>query len=217
MDVFPKIFNDPQLHLNYGSLPRLSFKRPGWVYKIVKRGIDWVIAMLFIILFSPLILVISVFIWIKTKRRPIIKLRRVGYGGREFGMYKFMTMRGKVREAKSPRGIDDPRIYSWGKWLRRMSLDELPQLINVLKGEMSLVGPRPEMPGEVAKYRAWQRMRLDVKPGLTGLWQILGRKDLPLSQNLQYDLYYVASRSLWFDLWILIRTPWVVLMGKGAY
>ncbi len=217
LNIFPKIFNDPSLHLNYKSLPRLSFNQPNWFDQKLKRLTDITLSILLLLLFSPLIIGIAIFIFLKTKNWPVIKLKRVGYKGRLFVFYKFLTMRGPIKEAKSPRSIRDNRIYAWGRWLRRTSLDELPQFINVIKGEMSLVGPRPEMRLETAKYKPWQKIRLEVKPGLTGLWQVLGRKDLPLNQNLQYDLYYVANRNFWFDLLILIKTPWVVLTGRGAY
>ncbi|MGQ9733011.1 MAG: sugar transferase, partial [Candidatus Zipacnadales bacterium] len=118
---------------------------------------------------------------------------------------------------EAPSTEEDARITSVGRWLRRSSLDELPQLWNVLRGEMSLVGPRPEMPFIVEQYEPWQRRRLDVKPGLTGLWQILGRKDLPLRDNIEYDFYYIRNRSLTLDLVILLKTIGVVLRGRGAY
>ena len=117
----------------------------------------------------------------------------------------------------SPTHKEDERITTVGKLLRRASLDELPQLLNVLKGDMSLVGPRPEMPFLVAQYDRWQRKRLDVKPGITGLWQVLGRKNLPLEQNLQYDFYYIKNRTVLMDLVILLKTIKVVIIGKGAY
>jgi lipopolysaccharide/colanic/teichoic acid biosynthesis glycosyltransferase len=117
----------------------------------------------------------------------------------------------------APQAGDDPRITPVGRWLRRSSLDELPQLWNVLRGEMSLVGPRPEMPFIVAGYDEWQRRRLTVKPGLTGLWQILGRKDLPMHANLQYDFYYIRNRGVALDLSILLRTIGAVLSRRGAF
>ena len=113
--------------------------------------------------------------------------------------------------------LRDPRITRYGRWLRRSSIDEIPQLLNVLRGEMSLVGPRPEMPFIVASYDEWQRRRLSVKPGITGLWQILGRKDLPMHENLHYDFYYIRNRSLWLDISLMIRTVWAVLSRRGAY
>jgi len=119
--------------------------------------------------------------------------------------------------AAAPRHGDDPRITEIGKWLRRYSLDELPQFWNVLKGEMSLVGPRPEMPFIVAQYTDWQKIRLQAKPGITGIWQILGRKDLPLEENIEYDLYYIFHQSFFLDLAIILRTIPHLLFPRGAY
>ena len=112
---------------------------------------------------------------------------------------------------------DDPRVTRVGKFLRHTSMDELPQLFNVLKGEMTLVGPRPEMPYLVDKYDLWQRKRFAVPQGLTGWWQIHGRSDRPMHLNTEDDLYYVQNYSLWLDLQILLKTVWVVIKGKGAF
>jgi lipopolysaccharide/colanic/teichoic acid biosynthesis glycosyltransferase len=117
----------------------------------------------------------------------------------------------------APTESDDPRVTRFGRFLRRTSLDELPQLLNVLRGEMSLVGPRPEMPFIVEKYEPWQRRRLDVKPGITGLWQVIGRKNLPLHLNMEYDLYYIKNQSLLLDIEILLKTIPAVFMGRGAF
>ena len=133
-------------------------------------------------------------------------------------MYEFRTMWNDVdRYAVAPVDGADSRITKYGRWLRGSSIDELPQLVNVLKGEMSLVGPRPEMPFIAETYDDWQRRRLSVKPGITGLWQILGRKDLPMHENLQYDFYYIRNRSLTLDISILLRTAGTVLLRKGAF
>jgi len=112
---------------------------------------------------------------------------------------------------------DDPRITPVGKFLRRYSLDELPQLINVLLGQMSLVGPRPPLEREVKEYEEWQLRRIDVTPGMTGLWQVSGRSDLPFSQMVQLDIYYIEHWSIWLDIKILLKTIPAVLSGKGAY
>jgi lipopolysaccharide/colanic/teichoic acid biosynthesis glycosyltransferase len=117
----------------------------------------------------------------------------------------------------APRDAKDPRITDFGRFLRVSSIDELPQLLNVLKGDMSLVGPRPEMPFIIEEYDDWQRRRLSVPPGITGLWQILGRKDLPMHDNLQYDFYYIRNRSLTLDLSILLRTAGAVVSRRGAF
>jgi lipopolysaccharide/colanic/teichoic acid biosynthesis glycosyltransferase len=143
---------------------------------------------------------------------------RIGRDGRPFQMIKLRTLRGDVGAyEEAPRGPDDPRITPYGRWLRATSIDELPQLWNVLRGEMSIVGPRPEMPFVVERYDTWQRRRLTVKPGITGLWQILGRKDLPMHENLQYDFYYIRNRSLALDASILLRTAGAVWSRRGAF
>jgi lipopolysaccharide/colanic/teichoic acid biosynthesis glycosyltransferase len=135
-----------------------------------------------------------------------------------FQIYKFRTMHSDVEQyAVAPHAANDSRITPFGHWLRATSLDELPQLFDVLLGRMSLVGPRPEMPFIVDTYDAWQRRRLGVKPGITGLWQILGRKDLPMHENLQYDFYYIRNRSLAHDLSIMVRTVGAVLSRRGAF
>ena len=143
---------------------------------------------------------------------------RIGLHGRPFTCYKLRTLSEDADPyTVAPQTGEDPRITSLGRWLRRSSLDELPQLWNVLRGEMSLVGPRPEMPFIVDRYDEWQRRRLTVKPGLTGLWQILGRKDLPMHANLQYDFYYIRNRGVALDLSILLRTFGAVLSRRGAF
>jgi lipopolysaccharide/colanic/teichoic acid biosynthesis glycosyltransferase len=112
---------------------------------------------------------------------------------------------------------DDPRVTRVGRFLRRASLDELPQLINVLKGEMSLVGPRPELPELVARYEDWQRKRFAVPQGMTGWWQVNGRSDKPMHMNTEFDLFYIQNYSILLDVQILVKTLWVVLSGKGAF
>lgn len=149
---------------------------------------------------------------------PIFTQERVGQNGKLFKMYKFRTMHTDVDPyAVAPQDRGDSRITKYGHWLRATSIDELPQLLNVLKDEMSLVGPRPEMPFIAKSYDGWQKRRLSVKPGITGMWQILGRKDLPMHENLQYDFYYIRNRSLGLDMSILLRTVGAVISRKGAF
>ncbi|MEK7327895.1 MAG: sugar transferase, partial [Chloroflexota bacterium] len=140
---------------------------------------------------------------------------------RLFWVHKFRTM---VPDAEKKRPVnpreklpDDPRITPLGRFLRRTSIDELPQLFNVLRGEMSLVGPRPEQVFIAEQYEPWQRQRLAVPPGITGWWQVNGRGDLPMHLNTHYDLYYIRNYSLWLDLKILWKTVGVVIKGRGAY
>jgi exopolysaccharide biosynthesis polyprenyl glycosylphosphotransferase len=148
----------------------------------------------------------------------LFRQERVGQDGRPFRIVKYRTMRADAEAyAVAPTEQDDPRVTRAGRWLRKTSLDELPQLLNVLRGEMSMVGPRPEMPFIVDQYQPWQRRRLDVKPGITGLWQVIGRKNLPLHLNMEYDFYYILNQSLLLDIEILIRTVPAVLKGRGAF
>ncbi len=182
-----------------------------------KRLLDVVVALSTLILLAPFMLVIAVLIRRETGAAAIFRQIRIGWRGQAFMMYKFRTMHLEAAPyAPAPHHLADQRVTPIGRWLRRYSLDELPQLINVLKGDMSLVGPRPEMPFLVQRYQPWQRQRLLVAPGLTGLWQIMGRKDLPITQNLQHDFYYIRHRSLALDIWILLRTIAVVLRGRGV-
>ncbi|MDH3520353.1 MAG: sugar transferase [Myxococcales bacterium] len=198
-------------------LVRLGRERVHAFYEPAKRVFDLVGGLAGLLLAGPLMS------WVALRLRcsgasPLFVHERVGRGGRRFRMYKFRTLRDDVGHYEvAPRDRADPRITPYGRWLRNTSIDELPQLFNVLRGEMSLVGPRPEMPFIAAEYDEWQRRRLTVKPGITGLWQILGRKDLPMHENLQYDFYYIRNRSLLLDASILLRTIGAVLSRRGAF
>ncbi len=199
-------------------------------YRLVKRFMDVVMAVVLLIAFAPLMAIIALAIKIASPEGPIIfKQLRVGENGRLFYMYKFRTM---VPDAEArleqvmrrlPDGTvvykteDDPRVLPLGRFLRKYSLDELPQLLNVLKGDMSLVGPRPEIPQMLPYYQAWQWRRFTVPPGITGWWQINGRADKPMHLHTEYDLYYISNYSPLLDLRILWRTIGVVLRGRGAY
>lgn len=186
--------------------------------RAVKRGMDIVLSSVLLLLLAPLLIVLAVAVWRDTGGSPIFRQTRIGYRRKPFTMYKFRTMRPTVDPyADAPRDDRDARVTPLGRTLRRLSLDELPQLYNVLRGDMSLVGPRPEMPHIVDQYEPWQLRRLDVKPGITGLWQILGRKDLPLRDNIEYDFYYIRNWSIWLDLTILLKTIPAVIRAKGAY
>jgi exopolysaccharide biosynthesis polyprenyl glycosylphosphotransferase len=197
----------------------LGSGKRGHEYEIIKRAFDLVLAIILLIPFSFLLPVIWLLVKLKSKGPVIFRQERIGRSGKHFIMYKFRTMHMNVNDyEEAPITPSDPRIIGWvGRMLRRTSLDEMPQLVNVLLGQMSMVGPRPEMPFIVDSYEKWQRHRLTVKPGITGLWQILGRKDLPLHSNLEYDFYYIRNQSFLFDLSILLKTIPVVLFGKGAY
>ena len=185
--------------------------------------------MVLLLLLSPLLLIIALAIRIDSPGSALFRQRRVGENGRLFDMLKFRTMyldaeerQEEVLQQTEDGGIihkrkEDPRVTKVGRFLRRTSFDELPQFINVLKGEMSLVGPRPEMPWLVDKYKSWQRKRFAVPQGITGWWQINGRSEKPMHLNPEDDLYYVYNYSLWLDVKILLRTPIAVISGKGAF
>jgi len=193
-------------------------KKALWWYRFVKRLFDIVFSFIGLVILSPIWLLIVVLIHTDSNGKALFRQKRVGKDGKIFSMYKFRTMKSESNlYEEAPKNAGDKRITKIGKFLRKTSLDELPQFINILKGEMSLVGPRPEMPFIVEKYSKWQRKRLEVKPGLTGLWQVLGRKDLPLHENIEYDFYYIQNQSLLLDIVIILKTVWIVLTGKGAY
>jgi exopolysaccharide biosynthesis polyprenyl glycosylphosphotransferase len=199
-------------------LVRLGGRRPGLHYEPAKRALDLAGAAGLLVATAPLWLWWALRIVLDSPGPVLFRQERIGRHGRSFTMYKFRTMHCDVDPyAVAPRHGEDRRVTRYGYWLRRTSIDELPQLLNVLRGEMSLVGPRPEMPFIAEAYDEWQRRRLTVLPGITGLWQILGRKDLPMHENLQYDFYYIRNRSLWMDLSLLVRTVAAVLSRKGAY
>ncbi len=191
---------------------------PTTLYKLVKRSIDVAISSISIIIISPIWLITAILIKLDSKGPVHILQTRIGWNGKPFTIYKFRTMRSDVPlyEIAPKNGIDS-RVTNIGKTLRRLSIDEIPQLLNILNGEMSIVGPRPEMPFIADNYTQWQKFRLKAKPGLTGLWQILGRKDLPLHENLEYDFYYVTNQNLLLDWSIILKTVPSVLFGRGAY
>ncbi len=184
----------------------------------VKRAGDIALSLTLLLLTAPVLLILAIIIKLDSPGPVFFRQQRVGYKGQLFNMYKLRTMRVDADPyAVAPTAEDDNRITRCGRWMRKLSLDEFPQLLNVLRGEMSMVGPRPEMPFIVEKYEDWERHRLDVKPGITGLWQIVGRKNLPLALNIEYDFYYIKNQGLLFDIVILIRTIPAVLFGRGAF
>jgi lipopolysaccharide/colanic/teichoic acid biosynthesis glycosyltransferase len=184
----------------------------------LKRLFDILISWLAVIALSPVMLLTALAIVLDSRGGALFRQQRAGREGRLFDIYKFRTMVPNA-ENKGPllavRG--DPRVTRFGKFLRRWSLDELPQLLNIIKGEMSVVGPRPELPQIVAGYTAFQRRALAVRPGLTGFPQVMGRDDLPIETKLRLDVYYASRHTFCFDLWIIARTVAVVLTGRGAY
>lgn len=184
----------------------------------MKRVMDMAISSVLLLLLLVPALIIALIIKLDSKGPIIFKQHRVGKDSKPFRLYKFRTMHKETNPyEEAPTNPEDPRITGVGSFLRHTSLDEIPQLFNVLKGDMSMVGPRPEMPFIVERYQEWQKRRLDVKPGITGLWQVAGRKRLPLYLHLEYDFYYIRNQSLLLDIIILLKTIPSVLFGKGAF
>jgi exopolysaccharide biosynthesis polyprenyl glycosylphosphotransferase len=216
---------------DFAGIPMMDLRAPALseYQRMIKRGFDLIITLFLLILTLPVMGVIAILIRIDSRGPVFYRPRRVGENGLVFRMVKFRTMvvdadkiqhlvqkvDGQGRMIHKLR--DDPRVTRVGHFLRRTSLDEIPQLFNVLMGQMSLVGPRPEMPELVEKYELWQRKRFAVPQGMTGWWQINGRSDKPMHLHTEEDLYYVQHYSIWLDLQILVLTGWVVMRGKGAY
>jgi lipopolysaccharide/colanic/teichoic acid biosynthesis glycosyltransferase len=198
--------------------PYLPFRspRPGAGGAAAKWLMDKLVAASFIILFTPVWLPMFVALKIDSRGPIIFRQKRITCGRREFNMYKFRTMFASVPKYQaSPAGGEDIRITRVGRLLRKLGLDETAQLINVLKGQMSLVGPRPEMALAAAEYEPWQNWRLTARPGITGLWQIAGRADRPIRESLEFDFYYLANHTLALDGKIFLRTI-PLLFGKGG-
>lgn len=204
----------------------VSLIRPG--YERIKRVVDLTICLLALPFIFPVLLVCALLIWLDDPGPVFFKQLRTGKGGGRFPMYKFRTMVTNAEELKIQyahlneltwpdfKMTNDPRVTRVGKILRKTSLDELPQIINVLKGDMSLVGPRPTS-FDVSTYSLPHTERLEVLPGITGLWQISGRSDIDFDQRLLLDIEYIERRSLWFDLQILFGTVAAVFKQEGAY
>lgn len=198
-------------------------------YRIAKRLIDIVGSAVLLLLLAPLFLVIAICIRLDSCGPVVFRQTRLGLGGKPFTFYKFRSMctdaeesRKKILHMNEVSGPvfkikQDPRVTRVGKWLRRYSIDELPQLFNVLKGNMSFVGPRPPLPDEVRRYEKWQLERLSVVPGITCLWQVSGRSKLSFDEWVQLDLKYINSRSILLDFRILLKTIPAVISGEGAY
>lgn len=183
-------------------------------YEMAKRLFDLCAALVLMVIFSPIWLVIALLVRLDSSGPVFFEQQRVGKEGKFFNLYKFRSMYVDApRYGFSPTASGDPRITRIGRFLRRTSLDELPQLINVLKGEMSLVGPRPEMPFIVTEYTAVDRQRLQVIPGLTGLWQLSADRAFKIHENIHYDLYYIANRNFFMDFAILIHTALFAMRG----
>jgi exopolysaccharide biosynthesis polyprenyl glycosylphosphotransferase len=216
---------------NFAGIPMLDLRASAIddYQRMVKRAFDIVFGSLALVLSLPLIALAALAILIEDGAPVLFRQKRVGENGNIFEMLKLRTM---VKNAESlqkqvekrdeqgnliHKTSEDPRVTRVGRILRRWSLDELPQFINVVLGSMSLVGPRPELPALVEKYQPWQRKRFAVPPGITGWWQVNGRSDKPMHLNTEDDLYYIQNYSVFLDIQILVKTFWVVLLGKGSY
>ena len=194
-----------------------------------KRVMDLVLASVLTVLFLPVLPLVAIAIKYESNGPTLYKSIRLGKNGKPFLFYKFRSMvEGAhestkyiqhLNETRGPvfKSANDPRVTRIGRFLRRTSIDEIPQLINVFRGDMTLVGPRPSIPEEVEKYEPWQRRRLEIKPGITCLWQVSGRSKLGFDEWMRLDIQYLEKRSFWFDLGILLRTIPAVLSREGAY
>jgi exopolysaccharide biosynthesis polyprenyl glycosylphosphotransferase len=223
----------PRVHVTpVEGLPLMWVDQPQFTgpSRMAKRGLDVVVASILLVLGAPFLLLIGLVVRATSRGPALYRSRRVGANGELITVYKFRSMyvdaearRAELVELNEVAGgvlfkmRSDPRVTPVGRVLRKLSLDELPQLINVLQGTMSLVGPRPPLPDEVQRYHSHVHRRLLVKPGMTGLWQVSGRSDLSWEESVRLDLYYVENWSLGFDVAIIMRTIWVVLRSRGAY
>ena len=229
-DFFQLSLNQVDLD-NLGGIPLVGVRVTplGRGPRLAKRIIDVAGALVCLLVFSPLLALTGLAIRLDSKGPILFKQERLGEKVKPFEVIKFRSMRlgaeGEkdallaLNEADGPifKIKDDPRCTRVGRFIRRTSLDEFPQFFNVLRGEMSLVGPRPPLASEVAKYEPWQRKRLAVKPGITGLWQVSGRSNLTFDEMCLLDIYYIENWSLWMDLRIILRTIPQFIFGKGAY
>ncbi|MBN1489327.1 MAG: sugar transferase [Phycisphaerae bacterium] len=185
---------------------------------VLARCVELLLAVPALVLLSPILLVIAIVIRRTSPGPAIFRQERVGWRGRRFMLYKFRTMRTDADPyGFSPTDGSDPRLTRVGRWLRETSLDELPQLVNVLKGDMALVGPRPLLGWQYERWTERQRRRCDVRPGLTGWAQIRGRGDVSHEEKIELDLWYVEHRSVWLDLKILVQTALLVFRRKTIY
>lgn len=199
------------------------------LYEVIKRLIDVVCSFLGVLVLSPLFIIIAIIIKTTSKGPVFFSQKRVGKNGKEFEMYKFRSMVVNAEELKEKLASqnemsgpmfkmkDDPRVTKVGKFIRKTSIDELPQLWNVLKGDMSLVGPRPSLPKEVAQFEEWMYRRLEVKPGLTCYWQVSGRNNIDFEDWMKLDIKYVDERSTWIDIKLIFKTVGVLFGDKNAH
>jgi exopolysaccharide biosynthesis polyprenyl glycosylphosphotransferase len=234
INIIPDMFNLVMSSVKIGNinaLPVVTLIRTPMrgIGFIAKRMFDMIVACILLLILSPVLLITGILIKLSSEGPAIYKQQRIGKHGRLFNMYKFRSMvvdaDKLLRDLELNNEVDglafkiknDPRITPVGKFIRKYSIDELPQLINVLVGDMSLVGPRPPVPHEVERYGDWEWRRLEVLPGMTGLWQVSGRSDLSFQQWMNMDVYYIENWSLGLDIKIMFKTISVVMKGEGAY
>lgn len=205
-----------------------NYENIGFLYKFTKRFIDIVISLTGLVLLIPVFFVVVIAIKFESKGKAIFVQERVGYRGKKFKMYKFRSMivdaeklKNKLMDQNEMSGPmfkmrEDPRITKVGRFIRKTSIDELPQLINVLKGEMSLVGPRPSLPDEVKEFEPWMLERLAVKPGITCFWQVSGRNDIGFEEWMALDVKYAREKSILLDIKLIFKTFFVLFGDEHA-
>lgn len=216
-----------RLQINEQEIIEIERKESA-IYNIAKRALDIIASTLGLIILSPILLVVAILIKLESKGPAIFSQKRIGLNKKEFKMYKFRSMVQNAEELKEKLAKEnemsgpmfkmknDPRVTKVGRFIRKTSIDELPQLINVLKGDMSLVGPRPSLPKEVEKFEPWMLKRLSVKPGLTCYWQVSGRNNIDFENWMKLDLQYVNDRSFWLDLKLILKTVTVLFGDENA-
>ncbi|GAA0827160.1 sugar transferase [Clostridium tertium] len=198
------------------------------LYEVSKRALDVIASFLGLVILSPILLIVAILIKLESKGPAIFSQSRIGLNGKEFKMYKFRSMVQNAEELKEKlakqnemsgpmfKMKNDPRITKVGKFIRKTSIDELPQLLNVLKGDMTLVGPRPSLPREVEKFESWMLKRLEVKPGLTCYWQVSGRNNIDFYEWMKLDLKYANDMNFWLDIKLIFKTVAVLFGDKNA-
>lgn len=224
----PPVLSQPRVAIEVPAIDQAA-SAESVAYRFSRRIFDLVFGSLILLLVAPVVPFLVAMIRLDSAGPVLYRQTRVGQGGRRFTFYKFRSMyAGSDRKLEELAALneqtgpifkmrDDPRVTTVGRFLRRSSLDEIPQILNVLKGDMSIVGPRPALPAEVARYEPWQRRRLDARPGLTCLWQISGRSHIGFDEWMRLDLEYLRTRSLWTDIVILVKTIPAVMARRGAY
>ena len=216
-----------RLHIEEQEIIQVR-KKQNIFYEVSKRALDFIASLLGLILLSPVFLIVSILIKLESEGEVIFSQTRIGLKGKKFKMYKFRSMVKNAEELKAKLAAqnemsgpmfkmkEDPRVTKVGKFIRKTSIDELPQLINVLKGEMSLVGPRPSLPKEVENFEPWMLQRLEVKPGLTCYWQVSGRNNIDFEDWMKLDIQYVEDRNFLLDLKLIFKTFFVLFGDKNA-